>query len=226
MDPIPDGSTAEQPVQVASLGPVVRMDPIPDGSTSFSAGAAAGEVMRMEPIPNPPVAEPVARPRAPEPVAPAAAPRASAPAAARSAPRRADPGRRPGPPPPTKPIAAMQSGPARGFGLLGTAQASTLPSQAIRPVVARGPAPAAPPATAGGWAVQVGAFANPTQARGAAEAAQDAAGGRTAVQPVASGRATLYRARVTGLSQPAAQAACDRLRRKGACIVLSPDAQG
>jgi hypothetical protein len=74
--------------------------------------------------------------------------------------------------------------------------------------------------------VQVGAFANPTQARGAAEAAQDTAGGRPAVQPVAAGRATLYRARVTGLSQPAAQAACDRLKRKGACIVLSPDAQG
>jgi hypothetical protein len=223
MDPIPDGSTADQPVQVASLGPVVRMDPIPDGSTSAFSGGPTGEVIRMEPIPNPPMAEPVARARAPEPVA-LPPPRATAPAATRSAPPARTQVAALAPPPPTRPAPAMQSGPARGFGLLGTAQASTLPNQAIRPVVARGPAPA--PTPAGGWAVQVGAFANPTQARGAAEAAQDAAGGRTAVQPVASGRATLYRARVTGLSQPAAQAACDRLRRKGACIVLSPDAQG
>jgi hypothetical protein len=221
MDPIPDGSTTDQPVQVASLGPVVRMDPIPDGSTSVSMGAPTGEVIRMEPIPNPPVAEPLARPRAPEPVA-LPPPRVTAPAATRAAPPARTQVAALVPPPATRPTPAMQSGPARGFGLLGTAQASTLPNQAIRPVVARGPAPA----SVGGWAVQVGAFANPTQARGAAEAAQDAAGGRTAVQPVAAGRATLYRARVTGLSQPAAQAACDRLRRKGACIVLSPDAQG
>jgi cell division septation protein DedD len=107
---------------------------------------------------------------------------------------------------------------------VGTAQAGTLPVS-LRPAVSRSPVtPAA--ATSGGWAVQVGAFASQAQARGAAAAAQDLAGGRPAVQPIASGRATLYRARVTGLSQPAAQAACDRLRRKGACMVLSPDSQG
>ena len=233
MDPIPDGST-DQPVQVASLGPVVRMDPIPDGSTyaqpspmpasSTSAVAPRGEVMRMEPIPNPP--EPTARPRAPEP-APVTLnlppPRPTAPTARGAAAPRTQLAAV-APPPAARVTPAMQSGPARGFGLLGTAQASTLPAAAIRPAVAR--APAAPAAAAGSWAVQVGAFANQSQARGAAEAAQDAAGGRTAVQPVASGRATLYRARVTGLSQTAAQAACDRLKRKGACIVLSPDSQG
>ena len=37
---------------------------------------------------------------------------------------------------------------------------------------------------------------------------------------------TLYRARVIGLSQSAAQSVCDRLRSRGACMVLSPDAQG
>lgn len=228
MDPIPDGSTTEPPVQLASLGPVVRMDPIPDGSTT-PPPAPRAEVMRMEPIPNPPVAEPVARARAPEPVA-LPPPRAMAMAAARTPPARTQVAAAPrtqvaalAPPPAARPSPVLQSGPARGFGLLGTAQAASLPAAAnpaIRPVVARAPA------ASGGWAVQVGAFANQAQARDAAETAQDAAGGRTAVQAVASGRATLYRARVTGLSQPAAQAACDRLRRKGACIVLSPDAQG
>ena len=227
MDPIPDGSTTERPVQVASLGPVVRMDPIPDGSTSFAPPAAPrGEVVRMEPIPNPPVVEPEARPRAPEPAALSLPPPRAATRAAPPPPRATQLA---SVTPPSRPMPVLQSGPARGFGLLGTAQASTLPASiqpnaSIRPAVARGPAPVATPV--GGWAVQVGAFANQAQARDAAEAAQDAAGGRTTVQPVASGRATLYRARVTGLSQPAAQAACDRLRRKGACIVLSPDSQG
>jgi len=64
------------------------------------------------------------------------------------------------------------------------------------------------------------------QARAAAQAAQSNVGGRVAVQPVQVGRATLFRARVTGLSQGNAQQACDRLRRNGACNVLSPDAQG
>ncbi|TDG13136.1 hypothetical protein E2C05_30345, partial [Paracraurococcus ruber] len=114
-----------------------------------------------------------------------------------------------------------------GFGVFNTAQAGTLPP-ALRQTVARGPAPAATPVLAlgGAWAVQVGAFASQAQARDAAAAAQDIAGGRTAVHPVGAGRATLFRARVTGLTQPAAQAACERLKRKGACMVLPPDAQG
>ncbi|NOG71606.1 lytic transglycosylase domain-containing protein [Roseicella sp. DB1501] len=235
MDPIPDGST-ERPVQVASLGPVggpvVRMDPIPDGST-YRSGLPAGQgevvrmdpipdgstyrssppqgaVVRMEPIPNPPepTPEPAARRNAAD-----SAPRPSAPAA-RPAPARtqlatlAAPVARPAPP-----------GPSRGFGLMSAAQAATLPN-AARPVVSRAPV------AAGNWAVQVGAYANQAQARGAATAAKSTAGGRPMVQPVAAGKSTLYRARVTGLSQSEAQAACDRLRRKGGCMVISPDSQG
>ncbi|RYJ00549.1 MAG: SPOR domain-containing protein [Acetobacteraceae bacterium] len=87
---------------------------------------------------------------------------------------------------------------------------------------------ASSPAPSGAWAVQVGAFASENLARGAANSAREAGGpaARVMVQPVATGRTKLYRARVTGLSQPAAQAVCDRLRRNGACMVLSPDAQG
>jgi hypothetical protein len=45
------------------------------------------------------------------------------------------------------------------------------------------------------------------------------------VMAVAQGRSTLYRARVTGLSRESAQNACDRLRSRNACMVISPDAQ-
>jgi len=37
--------------------------------------------------------------------------------------------------------------------------------------------------------------------------------------------ATLYRARLTGLSREAAVSACEKLRGHGACAVLSPEAQ-
>ena len=45
-------------------------------------------------------------------------------------------------------------------------------------------------------------------------------------QPVQQGRGTLYRARLAVLSREAAMQACEKLARsRGACIVLSPDAQ-
>ena len=47
-----------------------------------------------------------------------------------------------------------------------------------------------------------------------------------AVTPVSQGRNTLYRARVTGLSQSAAETVCGKLRARGGCMVLSPNAQG
>jgi cell division septation protein DedD len=118
------------------------------------------------------------------------------------------------PPPP-----AVAPASSRGFGLVSTAQAASLPA-GIRPVVAT------TQASGGIWAVQVGAFANEGQARSAADHARGAgSGGRVAVQKVAQGRSTLYRARVTGLTQGSAQQLCERLRARGACIVLSPDAQ-
>jgi cell division protein FtsN len=228
MEPIPDGSTyyaAEPapaaaalapPVRVASLdqapvssGPVVRMDPIPDGSTG-PMRASSGPVVRMEPIPDgstyveppPPAAAPV-RQAAPEPrLAPTTTARTAAVLANINS------------PPPQQPSGR------RVFGLIGSANASTQPT-APRPSSAKEPA-------AGGWAVQVGAFASENLARSAATTARGGApAGRVVVTPVPQGRgATLYRARVTGLSQGAAQAVCDKLRGRGGCMVLSPNAQG
>ena len=75
--------------------------------------------------------------------------------------------------------------------------------------------------------MQVGAFASENLARSAATAARgSASAGRVAVSPVSQGRKTLYRARVTGLSQPAAEQVCGKLLGRGGCMVLSPNAQG
>jgi hypothetical protein len=103
-------------------------------------------------------------------------------------------------------------------GIVGTAQAGTLP---------RAPAPA--PAAVGGsrWSVQVGAFASENLARVSANQARDAVqtmGARTAVTPIRQGNTTLYRARVTGLTRSAAEQACSRMRGRGACTVVAPDA--
>jgi len=104
----------------------------------------------------------------------------------------------------------------RGFHLIPTAAAETLPAR-------RGGPPT------GDWAIQVGAFGNEGQARAAAAAARGGApqlgGARSAVGTVRQAHATLYRARLTGLSRAAAMQACMRLGRgRGSCMVISPDA--
>ena len=83
----------------------------------------------------------------------------------------------------------------------------------------------------GGWAVQVGAFANPSLAAAANAAARDQArdalaGAQPMVATVRQANSTLYRARLTGLSRDAAAHACERLARSRTnCMVVSPDAQ-
>ena len=233
MEPIPDGSTylseSAPPVRLASLdavpapapaAPVVRMDPIPDGSTTPSRGP----VVRMEPIPDgstyasrESIAPPPPRP-APvfaSPVRQAAAePVRQAPPASSVAARTATVLANINQPPPQPPSGSAR----RGFGLIGTAQASTVPTA---------PRPGAKEPATGAWAVQVGAFASENLARSAATTARGGGtAGRVAVSPVSQGRNTLYRARVIGLSQPAAQAVCEKVRGRGGCMVLSPNAQG
>ena len=111
-----------------------------------------------------------------------------------------------------QPPAAPQAKP--GFRLIPQAMADTLPRQT------GGPA---------SWAIQVGAYGNESMARAAAESARNKAqlaAARPMVGTVRQASATLYRARVTGLSHDAAIQACDKLgKAHGACIVLSPEAQ-
>ena len=227
MDPIPDGSTY--------TSNVVRMDPIPDGSTYASNTAP----------PEPPTPAPAAVVNTlPPPAAPSAPARApSLLAAASVTPRAATAAPAPAPAParasvaPTtariatafaEPRPAAPSG--NSFSLIGSAHAATLPPTAH---VLRLPSKSATPATvsaaSGDWGVQVGAFASANLARAAANQARGRLGigsARPAVEPVAQAHGTLYRARVLGLSRESAQSACDKLRSSGACIIVSPEAQG
>ncbi|WP_439549448.1 transglycosylase SLT domain-containing protein [Falsiroseomonas sp.] len=227
-------------IQVATLpaGPVVRMDPIPDGSTTvasaFSPPAApartqvasasgfapvgvspAGSVVAMAPIASPgdfqtrmePIESPGDRVTRMDPVASAG-----------------DPGVAPirteslAPPPASRALAAAPVPATRGFSLIPQAHAGTLPA-VPRQV-------AAAPAGGGAWGIQVGAFASENLARAAAGQARDqvgASGTRALVEPSAQGRSTLFRARVVGLSsRGAAEQACERLRGRGACMIVAP----
>lgn len=123
-------------------------------------------------------------------------------------------------PAPESRLAALPAPPVapRGFSLVSRAMAT----------------PAAPrrEATAvGAWAVQVGAFANQGLATAAVGSARgqariELASAKAAVSGVRQGGATLYRARLSGLSRDAAAQACQRLSRsRTSCMVISPDAQ-
>ena len=131
---------------------------------------------------------------------------------------------RPVPAPPVPPsvqpqqFAALQSpGTSRRLGFQFVASANAAP---VRHVSAPG-----------GWAVQVGAFANPNLAAAANAAARDQArdvlgGAQPLVATVRASNSTLYRARLTGLSHDAAAHACERLARSRTnCMIISPDAQ-
>lgn len=216
--------------QSLPAGPVVAMEPVPDGSTPEGAARLAGIIpsaLAVETLPPPvQLAGPAvyARPGgvvSMAPIADGSTPAGAARLAEANA-RLQEPPRAPEPAPRHfAAAAAVPPSPTRGFSLMpfGRAEAAPLPAGRI-------PTAAAAPAT-GNWGVQVGAFASENLARTAANQARDVlgAGARVVVQPVQQGGSRLYRARVTGLSQASARQACDRLRVRGACMVLSPDVQ-
>jgi hypothetical protein len=81
----------------------------------------------------------------------------------------------------------------------------------------------------GGWAIQVGAYGNASDARAAVQSARrheryELASARTVVMPVHVSERLLYRARLSGLSETAAVNACEAIRGRSPCMVLSPDA--
>ena len=250
MDPIPDGSTPEgaaalaraqeretssgtgdtgtaisdlpTPLRLAPAEPALAADSNrrPPAVRSVLASAQAATPLRAAPVRVEPPQSRVARP--------GAAPSRVAVAAARSGGAASSGGRVP--PAVARgglTVALVQPQPSssgRGFSLMSRAEAATPPAAAQRGGAAtRG---ATGSARGGSWGVQVGAFGSAAQARSAAEQARDVVrtlGARTVVQPVSQGRNTLYRARVTGLSREAASAACERMRARGGCMVLSPD---
>lgn len=207
------------PVQVASLAPMAPPPPARSGgrpaymtgaenpTLTASARAALAEAARQSEI---------ERGQAQQAEDPAPAYTPAVVASALAAPERRTPA----------------ASPFRGFGLVGSAHASTLPAAPLPVPPVRQAALAAPvPASSGGggsgWAVQVGAFTSENLARSTANQARNVVatmGTRTSVTPVRQGRSTLYRARVTGLSRSAAEQACSRLRSHGDCTVVAPGA--
>ncbi|MBU8542807.1 MULTISPECIES: transglycosylase SLT domain-containing protein [Roseomonadaceae] len=214
MEPIasPGDGVAASAVPASSLGtsfesyqtataPVTRMAPVVSPGDPGSIGSES--LAMIAPPPAAPAVRAAAAPRPAQTVA------ALSPAAPTSLPFvRVDP---PG----------LAASPApRGFSLIPQAHASTLPA-APRPS-------AGAPATGGGWSIQVGAFASENLARAAAGQARErvgTTGTRLLVQPAPQGRTTLYRARVLGLAdRDAAEAACERMRGRSACMVVAPGA--
>jgi hypothetical protein len=83
-------------------------------------------------------------------------------------------------------------------------------------------------AHSGGWAIQVGAYGDASEARAAVESARrheryELAAARTIVMPVHVSQRLLYRARLSGLSESTAVNACEAIRGRSPCMVLSPD---
>ncbi|MBR0649740.1 lytic transglycosylase domain-containing protein [Roseomonas terrae] len=213
---------AAAPVQVASIAPMAPPPPAPSGGTpaymtgaenptlTASARAALAEAARQSEIERGMQSD--------EGPMPQATPAVVATALAAPTERR-----------------APAASPFRGFGIVGSAHAGTLPAPSVSPRVTppvRQAAVAAPPPPAAsgggnGWAIQVGAFSSQNLARTTADQARDVVatmGTRTAVTPVRQGSTTLYRARVTGLNRSTAEQACSRLRSRGGCTVVAPGA--
>jgi D-alanyl-D-alanine carboxypeptidase len=113
------------------------------------------------------------------------------------------------------PLPPPQQPPPRpaGFALIGAAYADTLPPN---------------PANAS-WGVQVGAFTDPTQARQVAETARHIAPSQLAPATTVVGSVThpdgqtFYRARLIGITEPAADTACGTLvAQRWACLTVPP----
>jgi hypothetical protein len=213
LPPPPSATPEPEPARFATAAL-----PPPPGARAGSEfrGAAEPPAVRPEPprqvaASRPPLVLATARAGTLPPPAPGRA--AAARAGSLPPPGRAAPAAQPEPPPAM--LAAVQP---RRLSLVGSAQAATLPRTAT-PQPAHGSA-------AGGWSVQVGAFASENLARAAAAQARERVallGARPAVVPVRQGRETLYRARVTGLSREAAMSACQRIGTRAGCIVVSPE---
>jgi hypothetical protein len=115
-----------------------------------------------------------------------------------------------------EPVASDRPRGEGGLHLIAPAEADTLP------LYAGG-------GRSGGWGIQVGAYGSAGDAREAVESARhhersELASARMIVMPVHVSQRLLYRARLSGLSEEAAVNACQAIRGRSPCMVLSPDA--
>ncbi len=208
--------TRHRPLPDETRNYVARIGPRIDGTFPERRSPAQQYAMNQLPYNIPPGPRP-ARFNTPAPVALADNRRSSAaPGKVASTPLAAPPPAAPA----SKPQMLAQSTPAPvakahdDFHLIPRAMADTLPRNAQ---------PGA------GWAIQVGAYANPALARAAAETAQSKVqlqGSHAVIGSVKQASGTLYRARIVGLTRDGATQACAKLgKTSGSCIVVSPESQ-
>ncbi len=116
-----------------------------------------------------------------------------------------------------QPVTSYRSrGQGGGLHLIAPAEADTMPLYADG-------------LHTGGWGIQVGAYSSAGDAREAVAQARhheryELASAREIVMPVHVSQRLLYRARLSGLSEDAAVNACEAIRGRSPCMVLSPDA--
>jgi hypothetical protein len=130
---------------------------------------------------------------------------------------------------PDRPCHRVALPPATAHPIFG-AKAVGPPQRASRSAAPGIASPAHSAPSGGGWAIQVGAYANPGLARAVAEGARAQApdqlrSAALALQPTAAlGHTVLYRARFAHLSESAASSACKRLNhRQLPCVVVRPN---
>ena len=204
--PAPVYAPAPAPVYAAAAAPVYAPSPAPVYAAAATSGG--GCVRDLDAAYDP--SNPCGVPPAPVQVAEAA------PTAPNTVLWGAGAATSPAAPAPAPMPAAAYPTPARQyprFALIASAQAGTLPIMA------------------GGtrWGVQVGAFTDPTLARETAENARNVAPAELAGAQTVLGRAVhpdgavLFRARLVGISRPAADNACNRLAaRRWPCLTVPP----
>lgn len=129
----------------------------------------------------------------------------------------------------------LAEGRGTSFSLISSANAATPVAKGKKkskePTLAAQTAPAAKSAKVkkkgkgDAWAVQLGAFRQAKAAKQAlAKAQTKVAGAEPAVEPVRSDSGTLYRARLTGLTEADARSACSSLKRQNLSCTVVPAA--
>ncbi len=190
---------------VAAPQPVFQVAPSYQPSYAHASPVPAGTRLAQNKLPAPPSAPPVITAYVPPDTRRSyGAPQIIGPGGMQNLAMEAD-----------EPVTSDRPRARGGLHFIAPAEADTLPLYAT--------------AHTGGWAIQVGAYGNAGDARAAVESARrhersELASARTIVMPVHLSERLLYRARLGGLSETEAVNACEAIRGRSPCMVLSPDA--
>ncbi len=204
--PVAAPASPEAAAPLPAARPVFQVAPSYQPSYAHAAAVPAGTRLTRNNLPPPPPAPPalVASYAPPETRRSYAASPVIGPGGMQNLAMEAD-----------EPVTSYRPRARGGLHFIAPAEAETMPLYST--------------AHGGGWAIQVGAYGNAGDARAAVASARrheryELASARTIVMPVHVSQRLLYRARLSGLSESAAVNACEAIRGRSPCMVLSPDA--